>query len=109
MNDLSTLELGIGTWVKDAAPRLAAPTKAFFRSVVNSIMERNMRQWRYAAGNVRRYRLGEEVFHSAYGGGRVLAHWPDGRLLIAFDRSASNQLVFPSMLGCLQDQHKGSF
>ena len=44
------------------------------------------------------YRLGETVNHGGFGVGRVMAHWPDGRILIRFDGKARNQLVFPSLL-----------
>lgn len=46
------------------------------------------------------YRLGEKVGHARFGSGQVLAHWPDGRLLIRFDRAARNRLVWPSLLDC---------
>jgi hypothetical protein len=43
-------------------------------------------------------RLGEIVRHSRYGAGRVLAHWPDGTVLVRFDGLAKNQLIWPSFL-----------
>ncbi|MFQ5922834.1 MAG: hypothetical protein ACE5M4_08320 [Anaerolineales bacterium] len=43
-------------------------------------------------------RLGEAVRHSRYGTGWALAYWPDGTLLIRFDKEAKNRLVWPSFL-----------
>ena len=43
-------------------------------------------------------RLGENVRHSRYGTGRVLAHWSDGTVLVRFDNLAKNQLIWPSFL-----------
>jgi hypothetical protein len=45
------------------------------------------------------YRLGEAVYHGLFGSGRVISHVPDGRLLVRFERSGRNRLVFPSFLG----------
>lgn len=43
-------------------------------------------------------RIGEAVRHSRYGKGQVLAHRPDGTLLIRFNNSTKNRLVWPSFL-----------
>jgi len=44
------------------------------------------------------YHLGEAVHHGSFGSGTVKALWPDGRVLVRFDRAAKNQLIFPSFL-----------
>ena len=51
-------------------------------------------------------RLGETVRHSRYGKGRVLAHWPDGTLLIRFGNEAKNRLVSPSLLYRMNGQRR---
>jgi hypothetical protein len=45
-----------------------------------------------------RLRSGEVVQHGRHGLGQVLAHWPDGRILIRFDDSPKSQLIWPSFL-----------
>ena len=56
-----------------------------------------------ASGAKSKLRLGENVQHSRYGTGRVLAHWPGGTVLVRFDNLAKNQLIWPSFL----DRAKG--
>ena len=51
-----------------------------------------------ASGARSNLRLGENVQHSRYGTGRVLAHWADGTILVRFDNLAKNQLIWPSFL-----------
>lgn len=42
--------------------------------------------------------LGAEVRHGGYGVGQVVSHWPDGRILVRFERLGENLLVWPSTL-----------
>jgi hypothetical protein len=46
----------------------------------------------------RSYQLGSRVEHGGYGAGRIVSHFPDGRLLVRFDKENKNRLVFPSFL-----------
>lgn len=46
-----------------------------------------------------RPQLGGAVLHGTYGPGKVMAHWPDGTLLVRFDRLRKSRLVSPSHLG----------
>ena len=50
--------------------------------------------------------LGENVRHSRFGTGRVLAHWSDGTVLIRFDDLARNQLIWPSFLDRANGQRR---
>lgn len=45
-----------------------------------------------------KFRLGDVVHHGRFGPGRVLAHWPDGTVMVRFDRLAKNRLVWPAFL-----------
>lgn len=52
--------------------------------------------------SISRPQPGDAVRHGAYGQGRVLAHWPDGTLLVRFHRMPRSRLVPPSHLGRLR-------
>ncbi len=51
-------------------------------------------------------RLGENVRHSRYGTGRVLAHWADGTVLVRFDDLVKNELIWPSFLDRADGQRR---
>ena len=42
--------------------------------------------------------IGEAVRHGRHGPGQVLSHWPDGTVLIRFDRKGKSVHVWPSFL-----------
>jgi hypothetical protein len=44
------------------------------------------------------YQIGQTVHHGDFGSGRIVAAWPDGRLLVKFTSRGDNLLVFPSLL-----------
>lgn len=60
--------------------------------------ERTLRPIEAAPVADSRFRLGDLVRHGRYGAGRVQAHWPDGTVLVRFDRVGRNRLVWPSFL-----------
>jgi len=59
---------------------------------------KSIRSNKVSAQKAHSYRLGEVVHHGSFGSGTVKALWPDGRVLVRFDRAAKNQLIFPSFL-----------
>lgn len=98
MNALSILEIGSKVWSKDKAHRLAARLGQSERSAARSRTENSIRSGQGSSGIALSYRLGQTVHHSRFGTGRVMAHWPDGTLLVRFDGADKNRLVFPSLL-----------
>ena len=44
------------------------------------------------------FRLTERVYHEGFGPGKIVAHSPDGHLIVRFDNRNKNQWVFPSFL-----------
>jgi hypothetical protein len=48
--------------------------------------------------------LGEAVNHNQWGNGQIMAHWPDGSLLVKFDGAVKNRLVFPTLLDRVNGQ-----
>jgi hypothetical protein len=45
-----------------------------------------------------RLALGEAVRHGRHGNGQVVAHWPNGTVLVRFDGAPKSLLVWPSFL-----------
>lgn len=97
MNATSTLELGTKLRSHLRARLLASLQKALSGGLAGS---NPISRHRSTASSRRAsdYRLGVKVGHPRFGMGQVLAHWPDGRLLIRFDGAARNRLVWPSLL-----------
>ena len=102
MDHYATHEIKWGTATRKTAQGVGSALHSITRSFVKSLLRKSHRTGRAAFGKKGRICLGASVWHCTYGNGHVLAHWPDGRLLIAFDRMADNQLIFPSMLSCTQ-------
>lgn len=74
------------------------------RLAERSMTENTMRSSSPSSLTNSKLRLGEAVRHSRFGAGQVLAHWPDGTLLVQFDNAAKNQLIWPSFLSRVNDQ-----
>ena len=98
MNMSGTLEINARKRSHNGTHRPGNPLRTYARSVVKSLMEINFRSEKASTGTAQTYRLGDAVHHSGYGTGRVMAHWPDGTLLVRFDREVKSQLVWPSLL-----------
>ena len=98
MNTLSTLEIGTKVWSKDKAQHLVALLRQYVRSAARSRTENSVRSSKDSFWTASSYRLGQTVHHSRFGTGRVMAHWPDGTLLVRFDGAVKSRLVFPSLL-----------
>lgn len=98
MNTLSILEIGARVWSKDTAQHFVATLKQYARSAARFKTENSIRSGKGSSRTALRYRLGQIVHHSRFGTGRVMAHWPDGTLLIKFDRAGGHRLVIPSLL-----------
>jgi len=98
MNTNSILETGTKVWSEDKDQSLAARLGHYVRSTVRSITENRIRSGQGSSGTAPSHRLGQIVHHSRFGTGRVVAHWPDGRLQVKFDGEDKNRSVFPSLL-----------
>ena len=99
MNTLSILETGTKVCSKDKAQHLVAMLRQYARSAARFITQNSIRSGKGLTGAAPSYRLGQIVHHSRFGTGQVVAHWPDGRLLVKFDGTVENRLVFPLLLG----------
>ena len=98
MNTNSILETGTKVWSKDKAQNLAARLGQYVRSAARSRTENSIRSGKGSTGTTPSYQLGQIVHHGRFGTGRVMAHWPDGRLQVKFNGADKNRLVFPSLL-----------
>ena len=98
MSITSTLEMNIKVQSQDRSLDLGVRQMNDTRLGVRSITENTMRSSSPSSPNNSKLRLGEAVRHSGFGAGQVLAHWPDGTLLVRFDNLAKNRLVWPSFL-----------
>jgi hypothetical protein len=85
-------------WTKDKTQHLVAMLRQYARSAARFITENSISSGKGSSGTALSYRLGQIVHHSRFGTGRVVAHWPDGTLLVKFDGAVKNRLVFPSLL-----------
>ena len=98
MNTPSTLEMSLQVRSTIKTGRLAN-TLRFFPTLLESYSTtKSTRSSKVSSEKAQSYRLGEIVHHGSFGSGRVKALWPDGRVLVRFDRAAKNQLIFPSLL-----------
>jgi hypothetical protein len=82
MNTLSILEMGTKVWSKGKAQHLVAMLRQYVRSVARFKTENSIRSDKGSSATALSYRLGQVVHHSRFGTGRVMAHWPDGTLLV---------------------------
>ena len=98
MSITSTLEMNTKMQSHDRSLDPVAPQRTDTRSAERSRTENKMRYSGPSSLTNSKPRLGEAVRHSRFGDGQVLAHWPDGTLLVRFDNVTKNQLVWPSFL-----------
>jgi hypothetical protein len=98
MNSASTLVMGNELQSNAETQRPAIPSKIFARTSVRSGSEESIRAGKACSGSASGFRLGETVQHGRFGTGRVMSHWPDGRLLVRFDGAVKSRLIFPSLL-----------
>jgi hypothetical protein len=68
------------------------------RSAENSRVRNTKRSSRSSLPANSKLLLGEAVRHSRFGAGQVLAHSPDGTVLVRFEGTAKNVPVWPSFL-----------
>jgi hypothetical protein len=98
MNTASTLVMGNELQSIAKTQRKAIPSKVFARTSVGSGTEESIRAGKASSGPASGFGLGENVQHGRFGTGRVMSHWPDGRLLVRFDGAVKSRLIFPSLL-----------
>jgi hypothetical protein len=98
MNTSSILEIGTRVWSKDKAQHLLAMLRLHVGSALRFKTENSIRSGKGSFRTALSFRLGQVVYHSRFGTGRVMAHWPDGTPLFKFDGEDQNRLVFPSLL-----------
>lgn len=98
MNTTSALEISKEVQASGKSVRLVAQLKKVTHAVVRSIKENSIRLGEGSARTASGYQLGEPVRHGQFGRGRVVAHWPDGTLLVRFEDMAKSRLVWPSFL-----------
>jgi hypothetical protein len=98
MNISSTFEKA--TIVRTSTPtmRLATQLRNYVRSAVRSRTENGFSPSKISSGKAPARCLGDAVHHGQFGSGRVMAHWPDGTLLIRFEGGGKSRLVWPSFL-----------
>lgn len=90
----STFDTNSKVWLRDRTHASVTPLRSDSRSAERS------------GTTTSRPRLGEAVHHSQYGDGQVLAHWPDGTLLVRFHSTAKSRLVWPSFLDIVNGQQR---
>jgi hypothetical protein len=98
MNTPSTLEMSMKLQSNFKTYRPITPLRDFARLIVRVKTAISIHPNMVSSGIAVNYRLGEAVHHGQFGSGRVMAHWPDGSLLVRFDGAAKSRLVFPSLL-----------
>ncbi len=106
MNTPSTLNMSIHMRSNSKTHRPVALGKIFALFGARSKTENSIRSNEASSKAAPSYRLGEDVHHSGFGNGRVMAHWPDGTLLVRFDNAAKNRLVWPSLLDRVNGQRR---
>ena len=94
----STLEIGTEVRSKIKTHRPVALLRKFARSLARSRTENSIRSSKASSGTGASYHLGQAVHHGQFGTGQVMAHWPDGTLLVRFDSAVKSRLVWPSLL-----------
>jgi hypothetical protein len=103
MNTLSNAKVNVGLLSKFVTNHTLTPLKTNPRSTEIRPVEKSRTDSssgsRVASSAANpKLRLGENVRHSRFGTGWVLAHWSDGTVLVRFDNLAKNQLIWPSFL-----------
>ncbi len=109
MNTLSNAAMSVELLSNDVTHHTLTPPKIYTRSTELKTAEGPVIDGKegsskplFAARS--RLRLGEAVRHSKFGSGQVLAHLPEGTLLIRFDNGAMNRPIWPSFLDRVNGQ-----
>lgn len=97
----STLEMGIGAQSQNRTRQAIEMLKEFADFTLRSTTARKIRSSEVSSVKAPCYQIGEAVQHAGYGTGQVIGHWPDGRLQIRFDNMVKSQLVFPTLVNCV--------
>ena len=98
MNISMTFEKATGVRASAPTMGLATQLRNFVRSAARSRTENRIGSSRTSSGKAHARLLGDAVHHDQFGSGRVMAHWPDGTLLVRFDGEVKSRLVWPSLL-----------
>ena len=106
MNYPAALEMSTKARSNDKTQNPVGWLREYARSLVKSKAEGSTRPSQAISKTKPGYRLGDAVHHSGFGTGRVMAHWPDGTLLVRFDREVKSQLVWPSLLDRLNGRQR---
>ncbi len=106
MNIPATLKIGTRVRSHNKTHHRVAPLRTNTRSAEMPRTENKMRSNKSSSLTGSKPRLGESVRHSRHGNGEVLAHWPDGTLLVRFDNATKNRLVWPSFLDRVNGQRR---
>ncbi|MFQ5922506.1 MAG: hypothetical protein ACE5M4_06645 [Anaerolineales bacterium] len=104
MNTPATLEFGPQVRSNDKTHRPVTSLSMYARSAVKSKTEKSTRSSKASSEPAPSYRLGDAVHHGRFGTGQVMAQWPDGTLLVRFDRAVKSRLVWPSLLDRVNGQ-----
>ncbi len=98
MNTQSALEMKVGVLSQPEAGPAVTPFQKFADWAARSRKEKFINSSQASSAPTSNYCIGEKVYHGGFGDGQVLAHWPDGRLLVRFENARKNQLIFPTYL-----------
>ena len=98
MNNPTTLEMITKVRLNDSAPDVGAWLRRIARSVAKARTTGGIRSASPSSRTISGYRLGDAVLHGSFGAGQVMAHWPDGTLVVRFDGETKSRLIWPSLL-----------
>ncbi len=104
MNTQSTLKIGTKAQTDFTTLNPGNLLRDFANSSWISRLEKSIKSIKDSTRTAPDYRLGEAVHHGSFGTGRVMSHWPDGRLVVRFDNAVKNRLIFPSLLNRVNGQ-----
>ena len=110
MNTLSVVKMSVEPlstgFTNHTLPLKTDSRLAEFNPVRRSVPTNGIGSGEASSAAMPKLRLGENVRHGRHGTGRVLAHWPDGTVLVRFDDMAKNQLIWPSFLDRANGQRR---
>jgi hypothetical protein len=98
MNTPKILKMNVQARTHVSSRRWMNALRKFPTLLITSETMKSIRSRKLTKAKNQNYRLGQVVHHGSFGSGQVMALWPDGRVLVRFDRAAKNQLIFPSFL-----------
>lgn len=95
MQQLSSIRTSLKVQVREANHHTLTTLLATARAGLKGLLK--SRQPSHPVSDSR-LRLGDEVRHGGHGVGQMVSHWPDGRVLVRFNRTGKSLLVWPSFL-----------